>query len=98
MFTGSKTINCSEVLKFNLNPEIHLRLLFEFNELQKKLELISSFDCSLSRIFLTSISVYTVIQFLRTQLLLRKILCIYGLFYTMRIKFPELRVLNLFGW
>ena len=28
LFTGSETVNCSEVLKLNLNPEIHLRLLF----------------------------------------------------------------------
>ena len=34
MFTGSETLNCSKVLKLNLNPEINLRLLFEFNELQ----------------------------------------------------------------
>ena len=36
MFTGSETINSSEVLKLNLNPETHLQLLFEFNELQTK--------------------------------------------------------------
>ena len=36
MFTRSETVNCSEILKLNLNPEIHLRLLFKFNELQTK--------------------------------------------------------------
>ena len=36
LFTGSETVNCSKVLKLNLNPKIHLRLLFEFNELQTK--------------------------------------------------------------
>ena len=36
LFTGSETVNCSEVLKLNLNLEIHLQLLFEFNELQTK--------------------------------------------------------------
>ena len=35
-FTGFETINCSEVLKLKLNAKIHLPLLFEFNELQKK--------------------------------------------------------------
>ena len=36
LFTGFETVNCSEVLKLNLNLEIHLQLLFEFNELQTK--------------------------------------------------------------
>ena len=36
LFTGSETVNFSEVLKLNLNLEIHLQLLFEFNELQTK--------------------------------------------------------------
>ena len=35
-FTGSETVNCSEVLKLKFNTEIHLQLLFEFNELQTK--------------------------------------------------------------
>ena len=36
LFTRSETVNYSEVLKLNLDLEIHLRLLFEFNELQTK--------------------------------------------------------------
>ena len=35
-FTGYEIVNCSEVLKLKFNVENHLRLLFEFNELQKK--------------------------------------------------------------
>ena len=32
-FTRSETVNCSEVLKLKFNVEIHLRLLFEYNDL-----------------------------------------------------------------
>ena len=33
-FTGSEIVICLEVLKLKFNVENHLRLLFEFNELQ----------------------------------------------------------------
>ena len=52
MFIGSVTLNSSEVLKLNLNSEIHLRLLLNSMNSRQKLELISSVDCSYSGIFL----------------------------------------------
>ena len=73
LFTGSETVNCSKVLKLNLILKFIYDYCLNSMNSRQKLELISLVNCSYNGIFMINISVYIVIQFSRTQLLLGKI-------------------------
>ena len=64
---------CSEVLKLKFNVKFIYDYCLNAMNSRQTLEIVSSVDYTYSGIFLISISMYVVIQFSKTQLLLGKI-------------------------